>query len=234
MKTFKTIERLLSDCFFGRKCAVCNKAIPILTDYCPECELTLKRVPDILNSSWSKLSNIKLSPKVKSYIDGYAAPFYYTLGSEKLILNYKLKKRGELSDIIATELDQVFEKVYSEIYFDFICAVPMLKKDRNVKGFDHTELLSEKLAEIRGIEYLPALYQIKDKLPQHTLSATMRRNNVKNIYSIIENVSVTGKTILLIDDICTTGASLNEAAKTLKKGGAKRVYCLAVCVSARA
>ncbi len=233
MKKFKKLERLLSDCFFGRRCAVCNKVIPILSDYCAECELTLKRVPNVLNNSWSKLSNVKLSPRVKSYIDGYAAPYYYALGSEALILNYKLKKRAELSDIIAHDMERVFDLVYSNIFFDFICSVPMLKKDRNVKGFDHTELLSEKLSEKIGVEYLPALYQARDKLPQHTLSATMRMQNVKNIYSIVDNVSVKDKTILLIDDICTTGASINEAAKTLKKGGAKRVFCLMACVSTK-
>ncbi len=233
MKIYDKITRLISDCFFGRKCAVCNKPIALLTDYCPDCEVQLKRVPKELNEGWSRLSGVKILPKVKTYLDGYAAPFYYLLGSEALILNYKLKKRSELSHIISDEMFEVYKSVYSGISFDFICAVPMRKVDLRTKGFDHTEVLSEKLSEKCNIDYIPALKQIKDKLPQHELSAALRIKNVRNIYSVCDDVSVLNKTILLVDDICTTGSSINEAARTLKRAGAKKVYCLVVCVSAR-
>ncbi len=233
MKIFKIIKKIAFGCLFPSRCGVCDKVIPILDDFCPECEMTLRKVPENLADHWATLGAVRFNPRVKLYLDGYSAPFYFLDGSSKLVKNYKIKKRSELADIISDEMYATFTRVYQDFKIDFICAVPMLDSERRTKGFDHTELLSEKLSQRIDIKYIPALKQIRPKLPQHNLTAALRSKNVRNIYAVAADVSVRGKTILLIDDISTTGASVNECARILKKAGAEKVYCLLACVSGK-
>ena len=71
--------------------------------------------------------------------------------------------------------------------------------------------------------------KIKNNKPQHILDASQRRRNVKGVYEATKNLD--GKTVLLVDDIKTTGSTLNECAKQLRLKGAKEVYCLVGLIS---
>ena len=73
------------------------------------------------------------------------------------------------------------------------------------------------------------LRQIGRKKKQHILRASLRAANVLGVYGVSGDVK--GKTLLLIDDIVTTGATLNECAKVLKQNGAKAVYCLSANIN---
>jgi ComF family protein len=72
------------------------------------------------------------------------------------------------------------------------------------------------------------LIRVKDTPTQTNLTKQQRENNMKNAFKVVNKVKILNKTILLIDDVYTTGSTLNECAKTLLKSGAKAVYCLTV------
>ena len=228
MKKFvKNVLMIVSSLFFPKRCAVCNKVIHFHRDYCDNCFYKIKRVPDNLNNGWCKNSSLRISKYINQYFDGYCAPFYYFDGGGAVVKNYKIGPRSELAELLVPEMRNTFLKFYFDINFDFICGVPMTKADQSKKGFNHIELLCEKLSEEIDVplEY-EVLKQTKPKLPQHDLKRNARFKNVKGIYELDKSAEVSGKTVLLIDDISTTGATINECAKILKRGGANKVYCL--------
>ena len=100
---------------------------------------------------------------------------------------------------------------------------------RNWRGFDQAVLLSRCLARLAD---LPCREQIlvrsKDTAPQIGLTPTQRRTNMKDAFAVPEPEAVAGESLLLIDDVYTTGSTLNEAAKVLHRAGAESVWALTI------
>ncbi|MDD3487460.1 MAG: ComF family protein [Candidatus Moranbacteria bacterium] len=119
---------------------------------------------------------------------------------------------------------------------DFICPVPLHPKRLRWRGFNQSLLLSEKISEnlvpFMKIEVLDILERTKYNPPQMSLKNYQERlQNVKNIFAIKKDsgqTKIKNKTILIIDDIATTGATLEECAKVLKSAGAKKVFAAVI------
>jgi len=120
---------------------------------------------------------------------------------------------------------------FDGIRFDLIACIPITKKQHKKRGYNQSWLLAAELGTLLG---LPAsqhlLLKPADIKPQHSLNAKERQANVLDAFCVQSDADVAGKTILLCDDIKTTGATLNEGAKTLLAAGAAEVY--AVCAAA--
>lgn len=111
--------------------------------------------------------------------------------------------------------------------FDGILPVPMHPLRRRLRGYNQ----SERLAQIVGAELsLPllsdTLIRIRPTRPQVGLTGEARRTNLQGAFAVRGAEAVRGKTLLLIDDVVTTGSSLYECTLTLKAAGAKAVYAL--------
>jgi ComF family protein len=107
-------------------------------------------------------------------------------------------------------------------HLDGIVPVPVTRKTLRDRGFNQTLLLSQVLS--RKIEipiFMDMLYKKRDTLPQIGLGARERGVNLKNAFGVKEDV--TDKRLLLLDDVMTTGATVRECSKTLRKAGAKEV-----------
>ncbi len=109
--------------------------------------------------------------------------------------------------------------------------IPLSEKRRKERGFNQTERIFRPWAEAAGYIWLDALQKIKDIPPQSGLSQRERRVNVKNAFAAAKDVVLAGKHILLVDDIYTTGSTMKEAAKILKKEKAAAVTGLVLCSS---
>ena len=113
--------------------------------------------------------------------------------------------------------------------FDIVTAVPMTKRRKRKRGYNQAEVLGKAVAGYSKKPYLELLKKIKETDMQHTLSKERRRYNLKDAYISQQEESIKDKIILLVDDVFTTGATVNECAKTLLHAGAKRVIISAVC-----
>jgi len=131
-----------------------------------------------------------------------------------------------LGEPMARELAQVLEKYQWMI--DLIVPMPLSKKREFDRGYNQAAVVAYPLALLTGIKYSGrALRKIKETVSQVGLDAEQRRDNVRDAFDA-QPRQVAGKTVLLVDDVATTGSSVNEAARALMQAGAKEVYALTI------
>ena len=100
----------------------------------------------------------------------------------------------------------------------------MHKKDLRHRGYDQAAALAKALAAQIGVAYEPLLVKLTHTEPQKELSAVRRRGNLLGVFDVVGEVS--SRTVLLVDDVITTGSTLDECAKILKLYGADEVYAV--------
>ena len=113
--------------------------------------------------------------------------------------------------------------------FDLIIPVPMFKTKKLKRGYNQTELLGKNLSKKLGLEYLEdVLVKIKENKTQSLVLKNERKQNVKNVFKIENPFYIKNKKIILVDDIYTTGATIDECTKLLKKSGVKEILVLVI------
>lgn len=110
---------------------------------------------------------------------------------------------------------------------DYIAYVPSSKKKIRQRGYNHSKLLAEEISKYSNIELFDKLYKIKNTKSQHFLSLEERSINLKDSFSVDGDLS--GKRVLLIDDIHTSGATVEECYKELRKSNCKFVWIVCLC-----
>jgi ComF family protein len=132
------------------------------------------------------------------------------------LLSDRLKLSGPLQEILAKNKK---EKI-------IIIPIPISKQRMRKRGFNQSELLAKNLSDILGFELSTnVLYKIRDTKPQAEIENREKRiKNIEGVFAAKYPEKIKNKTILLIDDVTTTGATIIEARRTLKEAGAKKVY----------
>lgn len=217
--------------FFPVRCISCRKILSETSEIriCKDCLPKYFITPD----EEQRLGNGKYDFGLysKPYIDGVTSVLKYTDGVRRAMVNFKFNEKTCYRHTFAycmslrkTELP----------YYDFLIAVPISKERRRQRGYNQSELIAEDFARLTGTELKKdILFKIKHNLQQSKLPPRERLRNVQGVYRIYDDFKVDKKSILLIDDIFTTGSTANECAKVLKQAGAKRVHVLAACRAVR-
>ena len=113
--------------------------------------------------------------------------------------------------------------------FDFVTWTPSSRRRRWSRGFDQAELLAKALARELDLEARPTLEKFRHRPPQSkTKTAAKRRANVQGAYRLLPGADVRGRTVLVVDDILTTGATLGECGRILRQAGAKDLYAAVI------
>ena len=113
---------------------------------------------------------------------------------------------------------------------DSLVPVPLHRLRRRERGFNQSEKLAEGISKVTGQALFPALERARYTRTQTTLSAEERRNNVEGAFRVRKGVAACGRSVLLVDDVLTTGATVRECARVLWQAGAAEV---SVVVAAR-
>ena len=143
---------------------------------------------------------------------------------KKLLLEYKFNEKSYISNYFIETI--VKEKEIFNILkkYDCIIPVPMYKMNKKNRGYNQSEIIAKKLAKILHIEYINNyLIKIKKNKKQSLLTRIERIENVKNAYRIKDFETIKNKKVILLDDIYTTGSTVNECIKELKKARPKTV-----------
>lgn len=114
---------------------------------------------------------------------------------------------------------------------DLITSVPMNRKKYAARGYNQSELLAQSLSKSSGIPFLKLLREKGDSMHQREFSYSARYINVIDRYETIHNNKINDKSILIIDDVFTTGATINECSRQLLSSGARSVFSLTVARS---
>ena len=164
--------------------------------------------------------------------DGLVCLFEYKDPLRTLLHQLKYKFSRE----VAVDLETLLEKVSLKPTFrDFtLVPVPLNAQRENWRGFNQTELLGEQITRHFDLEFeTKALARSSFTRPQVELKLAERENNLRGNFMVVDKDKVAGRKILVFDDVWTTGATLREAAVTLKRAGAQKVWALAFATSHR-
>ena len=111
--------------------------------------------------------------------------------------------------------------------YDIICAVPIHKKRKAERGYNQSELIARELAKsIPNIKYKNLLIKTKNNKRQSDLKKLERAKNVINVYEMQNRQIIANKRIVLVDDVYTTGNTVNECSRILKQSGAKEILVI--------
>jgi ComF family protein len=153
---------------------------------------------------------------------------YYTAELSRTVQELKFHGRRNLAGLLAPLMTAAFYESWGREDFDLIVPVPLHPRRRRERGYNQSELLARSLARQIAIPFLRALVRVRATLPQVGLTDTERRENVRKAFRCAYPQRVSGKRILLIDDVMTTGATVASAAQTLLECSALRVSVLTI------
>lgn len=158
----------------------------------------------------------------------YSALKYENIIRDKII-EYKFGEKSYLSKTFAKILIKN-KKIYRFIkLYDIIIPVPMYKSKESVRGYNQCILIAKEIAKKIDIDFIKnVLVKEKDTNVQSTLNKTERLKNVKDAFSVKNKELIQDKKIILLDDIYTTGSTVNECSKVLKKAGAKEICVMTI------
>lgn len=211
----KLLERLL-DLLYPPRCAFCGCLIE--KERRGICENCMKNLPFTKNGGKQSGNFFTVS----------LSPLYYEKEVRDALLRYKFRRTSAYAEPFGRLLAECVS-LYLEYQVDLVTWVPLSRKRLRKRGFDQARLLAEALARELWLPCAPALEKTVHTAQQSkTGGAEKRRANVSGAYRVPDKSLVAGKTILLVDDIVTTGATFSECARMLGMAGADRVCCAAL------
>lgn len=169
------------------------------------------------------------SGKTHEYEKGRAC-FEYDSRMRASISRFKYHNRREYADFYSEEMLKVLGREIRSWKVDMLVPIPLHKSRMRKRGFNQAELVADRIGDRMGIPVrTDILRRVKKTKPQKELDDTGRRGNLKNAFQACEK-QAEGKCILLVDDIYTTGSTIDAAAAELKRQGAEKVYFLSICI----
>ena len=186
----------------GKTCKRCGVGIDGAEDYCGNCAF------DTI------------------YFDKAYSVFSYEGNVRKAILAMKFNNLATHSKALARYLVQLAQQ--HNLCYDIVTFAPMSRKSLRKRRYNQAEQIARHYCHILNQHKLlvKAIVKVKETQPQEQLAKNDRKTNLVGSYKI--NANVKGKRVLVIDDVKTTGATLNECAKVLKRAGATAVYGITV------
>ena len=231
----KTVFNRVLDLLFPPRCIFCADIMlqKKETMICDTCLLGLKAANKAVCPICKKVRPCKCLP----YIKEVCSVFEYNDTARKGIWGYKFRGRKAAGKGYAGLIANRVKAVYVGIDFDYVMCVPMTFKGIYKRGYNQSELLAKNVSKLLSIkDGAKFLLKVKETQKQsRTKNKTQRRKNVEGVFTIQKKFEKTleNKSILLIDDVVTTGSTLKECAKVLKRAGCRQVYCAVLCSSPR-
>ena len=239
------IKELLLQLVFPRVCPVCKEILPwgMDTDYeqarhdpfiCRSCLKKVRQVPGPRCLKCSKPIESEedeycsdCAGRVNHFEEGRAL-WVHDGYAKRIIYDLKFLGMRDNADFIGYEMARQLGPWVIRHAAEVLVPVPLHRKKLRSRGFNQAELIAERMAKWMKIMYGRApdvdtkiLARTKKTKPQKDLDPRYRYNNIRGAFEASERAA--GRCICLVDDIYTTGSTINEAAKSLKKAGAKKV-----------
>jgi competence protein ComFC len=240
------LNEFFKDAFFPPICAVCGKVsteflcrscagnIKFLGfDVCARCGEPLKYPENKTGFDNSvtdrKICSLCRNEKYYFYRSRSYAEYDDTVS--RIILKYKYRKYNYLADLLVNFLELAFKSYYAGLEVDFLDTVPDYNAEDPGDRFDcenHMHMIAENFSRKTGIPFADNIIKIKKTGRQQVLGRSQRKINLKGAFKTGNCLKVRGKDFLIIDDVWTTGSTLNELSLALKGSGADKIYLLTI------
>ncbi|MBM4024225.1 MAG: ComF family protein [Planctomycetes bacterium] len=234
------LGRGLAQLLWPAVCGICHAAIcdtdrelcpkcwgELLTctagDYCPRCGRDASRY-GLVDSACAACQNDEI------HFDGIARVGVYTEALQRIILAFK-HDHSEWARTLAPLADAALQGSGFAEEIDLLVPVPLHWTRRLLRGYNQSYLLAKKLHPARARVSTDLVRIRRTRAQPQVATPAARARNVAGAFVVREGHDFTGRTVCLVDDIKTSGATLNECAKTLKEAGATKVYALVLAVA---
>jgi ComF family protein len=220
---------------FPRRCPICDEiVVPYGNLICKNCQENLKYVKDPFC--------MKCGKQLKEHIEfchdcinlqhfynkGFALYDYQSIKSS--LYRYKYKGRQEYADFYGKEIAQHLGEQIRGLHVDALIPVPLHRKKLKSRGYNQSALLANAIGKELNIPVMDKLiYRIKNTVPQKELDNHQRQNNLKKAFKISENV-VKLRAIIIVDDIYTTGSTIDCISKEFIKVGIENIYFITIAI----
>jgi len=187
----------------GNKCLVCGEPIPEPNLYCEDC-YGKSRAFDMARSC-----------------------YIYNDASKKIVLDLKYNRRKYVVPFMAKKMLLKFEDFGAMP--DIVVPVPITEKRYKNRGFNQAELLADELASLTGNQFevkTDLVLRVVDRVPQARLNRAERMRNLKGAFMLGSKEKLTGKIVMIVDDVFTTGSTVSEIANELRKLKPKAILAL--------
>lgn len=207
----------LLDLFYPRRCVFCGRFLDknVSEELCSDCAESL---PYTLGG-WKTAGE---------FFDYCASPLYYEGRAAEAVRKLKFSGKSARAVQLGRMLGRCARERCGE--FEWVSFVPLSARRERRRGYCQARLLAEAAAKELGKPCVSLLKKHRDTPPQTGLKgAAARKANVSGAYTVPEPEKVSGRSVLLVDDVITTGATLSECTRMLLMAGANRVVCATVC-----
>lgn len=222
---------------YPRRCPVCDGIVRQRGEkICLECMDRLK----LLTPPWCMRCGKKVEEgeefcrdcRERGHLYERGRALYEYDSAAESIYRFKYGGRREYADFYGEQIADYLGDFIREVHPDGFVPIPLHRSRRARRGYNQAGLLAEAVGRRMGVPvYERLLVRVRNTVPQKKLNCPERQNNLKKAFNMPEN-DVKLKTILVFDDIYTTGATIDEAARALKAAGAERVYFVALACGA--
>lgn len=230
------IKNFILYLIFPRTCFNCSVDLPLKeqTFLCKDCLKKLKKPGPItcqrcgitLKSGGAHCFNCRGTKGKLFKCSLIRSALEFNEPARALIHGLKYEKYINIAKFFAPLMHKTLLENPEMLEAEYFVPVPIHKKRLKKRGFNQAQILAEELSLLVDIPVLTALIRIKNTKSQTKLTKKERAENIKEAFLCPDPKAVKKKAIILIDDVCTTSATLEECAKVLKKAGAREVYAL--------
>ncbi len=234
-----SLFRNFIDLLYPPRCPICHAFLKHFDrpaeGFCPDCLGAFSKLASPLCPICGRpfLSGIQEDHvceeclRKRPFFDKALAPYLYNGRIMDAVHQYKYRGKAQMARALGPLVASFGREWMKEEKDLVVMPVPLHRKRLRKRGFNQSLLLARHVAPRLGapVDYR-SLCRIRDTQVQTGLKREERRKNVKRAFEVVDRDAVKGKTILLVDDVATTGSTLNECARVLKRAGCAKVYCL--------
>ena len=170
----------------------------------------------------SRLGFVHRECKESSYLEGLLYVVLYDGKIKTLIRDVKY----HFYYAVLSEVGEIMADYLTRYNFEdlIITSVPLHWQRKNYRGFNQSDLMAKEISKNSEYKYIELLKRNSNTKKQATLDRQGRLKNLKGAFALKEDLNLSGRNIIIVDDVFTTGSTLSECAKALKLAGAKNVY----------
>lgn len=226
MKMPKKIFNRIISIIYPNRCISCNEILSFKKKWlCSKCQCDFEAKEHKRCKICGRIiyhnGNCRACNSSKRYFDKGHSVFEYKDSVRNGIMNFKYKGLYSYGEFFGKAMaDYALDYVIADMDFDYVTAVPLHYNRLKGRGYNQSEILAKAVAKAIGSEYKKLLERHIDTKALNSLGKNDRLREIKGAFVLKKGVSVEGKNILVIDDIYTTGTTINECCKVLKKNKA--------------